>query len=131
MLGAFRLIPALQLIFKTEIEFSEDCFVELTPSQREVFEQKMGHSDEQIYQVVVLEPTVVLRQEEKITLELSVVTESERQLMLEAVEFVYRATEEMPDETTTFQQRLDFLRRRLPPVVIGDEGHPNKSEPAE
>ncbi len=35
----------------------------------------MGHSDEQIYQVVVLEPTVVQRQEEKVTLELSVVTE--------------------------------------------------------
>ncbi len=33
MLGAFRLIPALQLISKTEIEFTEDCFVELTPSQ--------------------------------------------------------------------------------------------------
>jgi hypothetical protein len=131
MLGAFRLIPALQLIFKTEIEFTADCFVELTPSQLEVFEQKMGRSDEQIYQVVVLEPTVVQQQEEKVTLELSVVAESERQLMLEAVDFVYRATEEMPDKTTTFQQRLDFLRRRLPAVVIENEGHQNKSEPAE
>ena len=131
MLSAFRLVPALQLIFKTEIEFTDDCFVELTPAQREVFEQKMGHSDERIYQVVVFEPTVVQRQEEKVTLELSVVTESERQLMLEAVDFVYRATAEMPEKTTTFQQRLDFLRRRLPPIVIGDEGHQGKSEPAE
>ena len=75
--------------------------------------------------------TVVQRQEGTVTLELSVVTESERQLMLDAVDFVYRASAEMPDKSATFQQRLDFLRRRLPPVVIGDEGHQNDARPAE
>ena len=123
MLDAFRLIPALQLIFRTEIEFTADSFVELNRSQREVFQQKMGDSDDRIYRVVLLEPTVVQRQDEKVTLELSVVTESERQLMLDAVDFVYRASSEMPDKSATFQQRLDFLRPRLPPVVIGDEEH--------
>jgi hypothetical protein len=123
MLDAFRVIPALQLIFRTEIEFTADSFVELNRSQREVFQQKMGDSDDRIYRVVLLEPTVVQRQEEKVTLELPVVTESERQLMLDAVDFVYRASSEMPDKSATFQQRLGFLRPRLPPVVIGDEGH--------
>ena len=75
MLDAFRLIPALQLIFRTEIEFTADSFVELNRSQREVFQQKMGDSDDRIYRVVLLEPTVVQRQDEKVTLELSVVTE--------------------------------------------------------
>ena len=79
MLDAFRLIPALQLIFRTEIEFTADSFVELNRSQREVFQQKMGDSDDRIYRVVLLEPTVVQRQDKKVTLELSVVTESERQ----------------------------------------------------
>jgi hypothetical protein len=131
MLSAFRLVPALQLVFRTEIEFTADSFVELNRLQREVFQQKMGGSDERIYRVVPLEPTVVQRQEETVTLELSVVTESERQLMLDAVDFVYSASAEMPDKSATFQQRLDFLRRRLPPVVIGDEGHQNDARPAE
>jgi hypothetical protein len=122
MLDAFRLIPALQLIFRTEIEFTADSFDQLNRSQREVFQQKMGDSDDRIYRVVLLEPTVVQRQDEKVTLELSVVTESERQLILDAVDFVYRASSEMPDKSATFQQRLGFPRPRLPPVVIGDEG---------
>lgn len=122
MLNALRLIPALQVIFRTEIEFTVDSFVELTAAQRDVYRQKMGDSGERIYRVALLEPTVVQRQEDNVTLEISIVTESERQLLLDAVDFVHRATAEMPDKSATFQQRLAYLRPRLPPVVMGDEG---------
>jgi hypothetical protein len=122
MLDAFRLISPLQVIFRTEIEFTVDCFVELNTAQREAFQRKIGDSNERIYRLVPLEPTVVERQESQVTVELSIVTESERQLMLEAVDFVYRASAEIPDKSATFQQRLAYLRPRLPRVVIGDEG---------
>lgn len=121
MLNAFQLIPPLQVIFKSEIEFTADSFIELNAAQREAFKHKMGHSEERIYRVVPLEPTVVDRQDEKVTLELSIVTESERQLLLDAVDFVYRASAAMPEKNPTFAQRLDYLRPRLPPIVIGEE----------
>lgn len=121
MLDAFRLIPALQIIFKSEVEFTEDSFVKLNAEQRKAFKHKMGKSKELIYRVVPFEPSVIERAEDKITLELSIVTESERQLLLDAVDFVYRASAEMPRESPTFQQRLNFLRMRLPPTVVGGE----------
>ena len=111
------MIPPLQVIFASEIEFTADCFVELNDVQREAYRRKLGDSDERIYRVVPMEPTVVERQQEKMTVELSIVTDSQRQLMLDAVDFIYRASVEMPEKAPTFQQRLAFLRPRLPPVV--------------
>ncbi len=119
MLDAFRLIPALKIIFKSEIEFTEGCFVKLNSAQRKAFKHKMGESKELIYRVVPFEPSVIERAEDKITVELSIVTGSERRLLLDAVDFVYRASAEMPGKSPTFKQRLSFLRTRLPPIVVG------------
>jgi hypothetical protein len=122
MLQAFRLIPALQVIFRSEIELSTDSFVELNAGQREAYQRKMGTPDEPVYRVVPMEPTVISGQDnERITVELSVVSASERQLLLDAVEFVYRASTAMPEKTPTFEQRLAYLRPKLPPIVIGSD----------
>lgn len=40
-------------------------------------------------------------------------------LLLDAVDFVYRASAGMGQASPTFQQRLAYLRTRLPQVVIG------------
>ncbi|QDS85878.1 hypothetical protein EC9_00350 [Rosistilla ulvae] len=121
MFEAFRLIPALQAIFHSEIEFREDSFAELNAAQREAYERKVATPDEPIYRVLPLEPTVIERQgNEKITVELTIATQSERQLLLDAVRFIYRASDQMPEESTSFEQRLAFLRQRLPPIVVGE-----------
>ncbi|QDV54104.1 hypothetical protein [Rosistilla oblonga] len=121
MFEAFRLIPALQAIFQSGIEFREDSFAELNAAQREAYERKVAVPDEPIFRVLPCEPTVIERQgNEKVTVELTIATQSERQLLLEAVRFIYRATDELPKESTSFEQRLDFLRQRLPPIVVGE-----------
>ena len=97
MLDAFRLIPALQVIFTQEMEFTEASFAGVT----------------------TIEPQSIERSAEKVTMELSIVTESERQLLLDGVAFVYRASAEMNEQTPTFAQRLEYLRSRLPPIVLG------------
>ena len=124
MLSAFRMIPALQVIFRSEIEFTEESFAELTAAQREAYRRKVGEPDEQIFQVLPFEPTVIERHgKERITLELSVVTKSQRQELLDAVRFVYRASDEMREKSPSFKQQLAYLRLRLPPVVIGEIDH--------
>lgn len=119
LLGAFQLIPALQLIFTTEIEFAEDCFRELTVEQYECFRRKHGQQSERIFEIVPIERTVIKRTKKKITIELPVVMESQKKLLLEGVKFVYRSTssEGLPDDTR-FQDRLEYLRKRLPPIML-------------
>ncbi|MEX1027445.1 MAG: hypothetical protein WD049_05485 [Candidatus Paceibacterota bacterium] len=120
MLEALRLIPALQVIFTSEIEFTPDSFSELNAEQLAAFIRDHGATDERIYRVLPMEPTVIDRQgKERITLELSIVIESQRQLLLDGVAFVYRASAAMSEQQPTFEQRLDYLRPLLPPVVIG------------
>ena len=120
MLESLRLIPALQVIFTSEIEFTPDSFAELTAQQLAAFRHDHGKVDERVYRVLLMEPTVIDRKgTERIKLELSVVFESQRQLLLDGVAFVYRASAAIPGEDPAFADRLDYLRPRLPPVVIG------------
>ncbi len=121
MLNQLRLIPALQVIFQNNIEFTPESFAELTEPQREAYDRKVGETTEKLYRILPIEPTVLERDEEKITLELTIVTESERSLLLDAVAFIYCASAEMKTPHPTFEQRLEYLRPRLPAVVIGNE----------
>lgn len=102
MLEAFRLIPALQLIFTDEIEFVEDSFVNLTAEQTAALERRDGKPSETLYRATAYEPQAIERSAEKVTMELSVVTESERQLLLDGVAFVYRSTAPMDKVNPTF-----------------------------
>jgi hypothetical protein len=119
LLSAFQLIPALQTIFTTEIEFVDDSFRELSAEQYQVFRSKHGQEPERIFEIVPIERTVVERTQEKITLELPIVTESQRKLLLEGVKFIYRCTtsDGLP-ANTSFQDRLEYLRTKLPPVML-------------
>ena len=57
---------------------------------------------------------------ERITLELHVVSEQERQDLLDAVKFIYTASRELIGEAISFEDRLNYLRPRFPPEVTGD-----------
>ena len=120
MLDAFRLIPALQVIFTQEMEFTQDNFADLTSEQAEAFAQKCGNLTERVYRVTTIEPQAIERSAEKVTMELSIVTESQRQLLLDGVAFVYRASAAMNKQKPTFAQRLKYLRSRLPEIVTAN-----------
>lgn len=117
MLDAFRLIPALQIIFTNEIEFQDSSFVELTTEQYAALDRRGQRPRGKLYRIVQFEPEAIERTPEKITLELTIADESEKQIILDAVEFVHRASEPMSKEDTTFADRLEYLRPRLPPIV--------------
>ncbi len=119
LLNAFKLIPALQIIFTTEIEFREDAFRELTAEQYEIFRRKHGPAAERMFEILPIERTVVERTREKVTFELSIVTESEKKLLLQGVRFVRQSTaaDGLPVDTS-FQDRLAYLRKKLPPVML-------------
>ena len=122
MLRALQLIPALRIIFSSDLEFAEDSFVELTAEQFEAYQRKVGASDECIYQVVQMEPTVINRQgRSTITLELNVVSESEKKDLLDAVKFIYLSSREFKKMNATFADRLDYLRSRFPVEIVGEK----------
>jgi hypothetical protein len=117
VLDAFRLIPALQVIFAQEMEFTEDSFADLTIEQAEAFARRGEELTEPVYRVTTIEPHAIERSAEKVTMEVAIVTESERQALLDGVAFVYRASAEMNEQMPTFAQRLEYLRSRLPTIV--------------
>lgn len=116
---AFQLIPALQMIFSTEIEFVEDSFRELTVEQYEIFRRKHGQEKERIFEIVPIERTAIERTDEKVTFELSIVMDSERKLLLQGVKFIYHCTKSdgFPADAS-FQDRLEYLRTKLPPEML-------------
>lgn len=119
MLTAFRLIPALQVIFSTDIEYVEDSFCELSPEAYAMYVRDHGESPERIFEIVAIERTAIERTKEKVTFELNVVSESQRRLLLEGVKFIYHCTKdvEFPPESS-FLDRLEYLRKRLPAVML-------------
>lgn len=117
MLEAFRLIPALQFIFTHEIEFTEDSFASLTTEQSEALRRRGEELPETVYRVLPIEPQAIERSAGKVTMELPIVTEPERQSLLDGVAFVYRASDQLDEQKPTFSERLEFLRPRLPPIV--------------
>lgn len=120
MLQAIRLIPALQVIFTHEIEFVAESFAELTSAQMAAYERREGKPTEVVYRVTEFESHAIERTVDKVTMELSIVTESQRQLLLDGVAYVYRATKELDKTHPSFTERLDYLRPRLPPIVTAN-----------
>ena len=116
LIDAFRLIPALQVIFEREIEYTDEMFVELSAEQYEAFWRRGGQRDVRIFRYNLAEPHVIERTPEKVTWELEIVTEPEMAMLLDGVRFVHRATKELNQSQPTFEKRLEYLRRRLPPI---------------
>ena len=125
MLEAFRLIPALQFIFTHEIEFTEDSFTSLTTEQLEALRRRGEELPETVYRVLPIEPQAIERSAGKVTMELPIVTEAERQLLLDGVAFVYRASDPLDERKPTFSERLEFLRPRLPSIVTTKPDQPS------
>ena len=107
----FRLIPALQLIFRTEIEFTEESFEELNAAQRAAFRRDHGDPGGHIFRVVQFEPTTTRSEDgTRVVVELSIVTETERQNVLDAVALIYDTTRNLQTNCLSFTDRLDLLR---------------------
>ena len=121
MFEAFRVIPALQIIFEREVEFTEDSFTELTPDQYDAYRRHVGETSQQVFRINLFEPQVVDRTPEKVIWELEIVMDEERKLLLEGVRFVYRASAPMNADNPTFVERLKYLRPRLPPIVCNKD----------
>jgi len=117
MLDVFRLIPALQIIFSSKIEFFESSFEDLTQEQQEAFERQGLATGEKFYRIVVFEPEAIERTEEKVTWELTIVSESEMQLLLDGGAFVHRESSPLNPSNPSFEDRLEYLRPRLPSPV--------------
>jgi hypothetical protein len=105
-------MAALQLIFQTKIEFTEDSFEELNQAQFAAYRRDHGDPGERIYRVVHFEPSANRSDDgTRVTLELSIVTETERQHLLDAMKLIYGATQSMREPS--FAERLEDLRRQF------------------
>lgn len=114
-----KLMIALKMILDTETEFSEESFVELNEAQLAAFHRDHGDPGERIYRVVHFEPSATRSDDgTRVVVELSIMTESERQYMLDAVAFIYDMTCDIPDRNPSFVRRLEFLRSKFRTVVI-------------
>jgi hypothetical protein len=122
MLLLIQLADAIHIVFRHRAELTEKDFQELTAAQYEAFNRSEGKADQRIYRMLLAEPTVIERTPERTTLELSIVTESDRARLLAAVKFIHSSTKELktPDgEEPSFTDRLDYLGRVWPPVITG------------
>ena len=91
--------------------------VSLRRDGHEAFERDNGKPTERIFRNVLIKPAAIERTPEKVTLELNVVTESQKKLLFEPVAFVSRASASMTEANPSFALRLAYLRPRLPPIV--------------
>jgi len=115
MTHLLQLLSALQIIFETGIEFCKDSFVELTPAQYASYLLKYDKQlEERLFRVVQMEPGVVeLPGSDQTVLELSIVTATERNHLLEGVHLIYSSTQELDAKQPTFAERFDCMRMRL------------------
>ena len=119
-----ELANALRVVFTTGIEFKPDCFVPLAGAKLEAYLRKVGPLTGTMYEIVSVEPTVINRVgNEKIELELSIASEKDRGLLLAAVAFVYKTSDEIlkDKKNVSFEERLQCLKPRLPHEITGDE----------
>ena len=121
MIPFLELAEAVSIIFPSGIEFVPQSFKALSGEKLEAYLRNVGPMTEIMYEIVAMEPTVIDRVgDEKVTWELNIVTGKERQQLLDGVKFIYRATEAMPGKPS-FQERLDWLKPKLPPVITAGQ----------
>ena len=121
MIPFLELAEAVRIIFTSGIEFVPASFKSLSGEKLQAYLRNVGPMTEIMYEIVAMEPTVIDRVgNEKVTWELNIVTGKERQQLLDGVKFIYRATSAMPGKPS-FQERLDWLKPKLPPVITGSQ----------
>ena len=115
-----NLMSALTIIIETKIEFTPDCFAPLRGPKREAYLRNVGPMTQPMYEVVVLEPTVIDRvSNEKFTVELNIVDGPQRKQLLDAVKFVYDASMDMPGkpQEIAFEDRVEWMRLKLRELI--------------
>ena len=120
MLPAMEFAKAMRFVYSTGIEFVPESFVSLVGAKLEAFLMQNGPTTEPVYEVIAMEPTAIERiGNERVTIELMIVTERFRTLLLGAVSVVNISTREMPGENIEFTDRLEWLRPNLPGIMTG------------
>ncbi len=119
LLAMMHLIPAIRIVFRFGTELTERDFQELTPEQYAAYHRNMEPTKERIFRMVLVEPTVLERSPERVLFELEIVTESQKNQLLEAVRFIKKSTSKLKSCKPSFEERLDYLRNFWPKEVTG------------
>ena len=115
----FKLIPAIQIVYRFGVEFTKNDFQELTEEQYDAYRRKVSTKEGRIFRIVLVEPKAIARTPEKVTYELEIVTEFEKELLLEAVRFIRQSSKALDKGKPTFKKRLNYLRTIWPPAITG------------
>ena len=91
-----ELAEAVRIIFTSGIEFVAQSFKALSGEKLQAYLRNVGPMTEIMYEIVAMEPT------------------------LDGIKFIYRATQTMPGKPS-FQERLDWLKPKLPRVITGSQ----------
>ncbi len=108
----FRLFSAIEAIFELGFEVTESDFVELTPEAYACAEKEGAGTGERLYRIRDL----TLLKNNKKTEGLLFCNEDEKDLLLEAVEFIYRASNKAKWEFKSFKERMLHVRGNLPNI---------------
>jgi len=120
LLAFFDLVRGIRVVYRFAVELTERDFLELTPEQYEAYRRNVGPTDQRIYRMVLVEPSAIERTAEKVTYELEIVTEEEKRCILAAVNHIRACSKQLDPANPTFAERLEFLRKHLPPEVTGE-----------
>jgi hypothetical protein len=106
---------ALRILYALGYEPRDENFVELTADQYEALRAQGGGSDGRWYRIT----RGVFEDRNNPPSELPIVSDPQREALLQAVKIVYDMTAGAEREFNTFSQRLAWLRSRLPAVITG------------
>ncbi|MFC1642321.1 hypothetical protein ACFL5O_06490 [Myxococcota bacterium] len=111
----------MRLIYDYGFELKEESFVELTFEQYQTLRQQGVDTTQRWFRVTRgrSENTDHFEGADDPAQGLAVVNETDRQRILEGMRLIYRMTSSDEVAFDSFRDRLEYLRQRLPAVVVG------------
>ena len=111
------LAEAVALVYKTQTEYTEESFQELTTDQYEAYRRQGHPADHAVYRVLALEPGI----KEGYSMELPAVREPEKQAMINATKMIYRYCQGATQTFETFEDRLRYAAQMMPNEILPPE----------
>ena len=106
---------ALRVLYELGYEPGDDNFVELTTEQYAALDARGEVAQGRWYRIT----RGIVEDRKNPPPELPIVSELQKERLLQAVKIVYAMSSNAVVEFSTFGQRLEWLRARLPPVITG------------
>jgi hypothetical protein len=107
----------IRILYDYGFELRDENFVELTFDQYQALKRQGVDTTQRWFRVTrgrfedVNNPPA----------ELPIVSESERESIFRAVRIIYRMSDASGGAFGSFRERLEYLRSRLPPIMVGGE----------